>query len=208
MINTVNMFSLRQQILTAARHLFLSEGLSSISMRRIAADIGVSATAIYRHFRSKDELLDDLAEEGFALLEIFLRRGVQADGSLNGQARAPGDSVQAVVQLTRDYLAFALEHSRYFELMFLKPRKNQRRFPQDFKQKKSKSFLILQELVTACIREEVFRGDDAMDVTLTIWAHLHGLVCLNWLGRFGDRPNRFESIYRGSVSRLLRGLLA
>ncbi len=200
------MLSLRQQILTAARHRFLKEGLSAISMRRIAADIGVSATAIYRHYQGKEDLLDDLAEEGFALFEIYLRRGANHVENGNDAAESSNGYIQRVLRLTEDYLSFALEHERYFGLMFLESRKNLRRFPRDFEQKKSQSFLILQDLVSTCIRFEAFRKDDPMQVTLTLWAHIHGLVSLYMLGRFGTETSRFRAIYNQSVQRLLRGL--
>src|SRR5215203_1044247 len=60
---------LRQEILDAARDLFVSEGYQAVSMRKIADKIEYSPATIYLHFRDKDELLDCLLEEAFAKLD-------------------------------------------------------------------------------------------------------------------------------------------
>ncbi|PYQ72070.1 MAG: TetR family transcriptional regulator, partial [Acidobacteria bacterium] len=48
---------LRQQILDAARALLVREGYDSLSMRRVAERIDYSPTAIYLHFKDKQELV-------------------------------------------------------------------------------------------------------------------------------------------------------
>jgi AcrR family transcriptional regulator len=53
-------------ILAAALHLFAHSGYEAASMRRIAADVGVQAAALYRYFPTKEDLL-------FALLEGHMR---------------------------------------------------------------------------------------------------------------------------------------
>ncbi|ANF83253.1 hypothetical protein A3K93_13485 (plasmid) [Acinetobacter sp. NCu2D-2] len=58
----------RQEILQAARHLFLTEGYDSTSISRIASDAQVAANTIYWYFKNKDELLvsilnDDLNKQ-------------------------------------------------------------------------------------------------------------------------------------------------
>src|SRR5438105_15317354 len=59
---------LRQQILDAARALLVREGYDSLSMRRVAERIDYSPTAIYLHFKDKQELVFSLCEESFAKL--------------------------------------------------------------------------------------------------------------------------------------------
>jgi AcrR family transcriptional regulator len=56
----------RETILAVAQQIVSSEGLGKLTMRRIGADLGVDPTAVYRHFRSKDDLLDRLAERIFS----------------------------------------------------------------------------------------------------------------------------------------------
>jgi AcrR family transcriptional regulator len=56
----------RETILAAAQRIVSTEGLAKLTMRRIGAELGADPTAVYRHFRSKDELLDRLAERIFS----------------------------------------------------------------------------------------------------------------------------------------------
>lgn len=55
----VNAAVTRAQILQAADDLFYAEGLSSVSMDRIAERAGVTKKTLYYHFRSKDDLMGD-----------------------------------------------------------------------------------------------------------------------------------------------------
>jgi AcrR family transcriptional regulator len=56
----------RASILEAAERIVGSEGLSKLTMRRIGSELGVDPTAVYRHFRNKEELLSCLAVRLFS----------------------------------------------------------------------------------------------------------------------------------------------
>ena len=65
---------LRQQILDAARDLLVRDGYEKLSMRRVAERIDYSPTAIYLHFKDKQELVSSLCEGlGFKPSQYFLR---------------------------------------------------------------------------------------------------------------------------------------
>src|SRR3974377_755544 len=59
---------LRQEIIDAARDLFVREGFENVSMRKISEKIEYSPTTIYLYFRDKADLLDCICEETFAKL--------------------------------------------------------------------------------------------------------------------------------------------
>jgi AcrR family transcriptional regulator len=52
----------RERILEASEAIVSREGLGGLTMRRIGAELGADPTAVYRHFRNKDELLRELAD--------------------------------------------------------------------------------------------------------------------------------------------------
>jgi AcrR family transcriptional regulator len=60
----------RERILTAAETIVGSEGVGKLTMRRIGAELGADPTAVYRHFRNKDELLMELADRMFGTLPV------------------------------------------------------------------------------------------------------------------------------------------
>ncbi|NUK28131.1 TetR/AcrR family transcriptional regulator [Streptomyces lunaelactis] len=62
----------RERVLAAALELVDREGLSALSMRRVGAELGVEAMALYRYAPSKDALLDGLVEALFIELQDYL----------------------------------------------------------------------------------------------------------------------------------------
>lgn len=65
----------RERVLAAALELVDAEGLDALSMRRLAADLGVEAMALYHHADGKDGVLDGLVEVIFAEAERRLDEG-------------------------------------------------------------------------------------------------------------------------------------
>lgn len=184
------MASTRDRIVTAAERLYLTGGLHAVTMRKVAHQLGISATALYRHVRNRDALIDALAERGFGVFIGYLRR------------RARGDPLRV---LWDNYLAFALDHPRLYALIFVEHRRRPRRFPDDFAAHASASFDVLHDVV----REEMRRGrlasDNSLEVALGLWAHIHGLVSLHQAGRFSDERS-FRRVYFRAIDRHLDGL--
>lgn len=60
----------RERIVDAARALVDSEGLEALSTRRLAARLGVSGPSLYNHFRTKDEILEAVADSVSAQVDL------------------------------------------------------------------------------------------------------------------------------------------
>ena len=58
----------QESVLDAAQLVADRDGLTALTMRRLAAEVGVEAMSLYHHFRNKDALLDALADRVFAEL--------------------------------------------------------------------------------------------------------------------------------------------
>ncbi len=185
----------RNRICDATRSIIANDGVAGLSMRRIAAEVGVSATAIYRHFEDKNALVRAVVDEGFSLLEQRLRRACK------GQA-----GTRSILAILDGYVDFALAHPNYYDVMFLVPRQDVRRYPDDFQRRESTSFNLLRDLVSEAIAGGDFKSDDSLETALTLWSHVHGFVSLYRCGRFGDHPVRFRKACRRSVQRLIDGL--
>src|SRR6185295_8761728 len=91
---------LRQEILDAARDLFIREGFENVSMRKIAEKIEYSPTTIYLHFVDKADLLDCVCEETLQKLE----------NRLAAIALATPDTLDRLTAGLRAYIEFGLEH--------------------------------------------------------------------------------------------------
>ena len=82
----------RDEILDAAAELFTTQGYASTSTRSIADAVGVRQSSLYHHFKTKDEILEDLLE-GTVSGGLAFARTVAADAA--GEA-APGSRLHAV----------------------------------------------------------------------------------------------------------------
>jgi len=164
-------------------------------MRKIAEMVGVTAPAIYRHFRDKDELLNEIIVAGLESLEGYLQPAFDA-----------GTPYERLNRLIDNYLDFALEQPKYFDFAFLVPSRNVRRFAEEIARHDWKTFRFALEQVALCMEQGTFRKDDAMETAIVIWAEVHGLVTLFKMERFGADVGQFRQIYRRSVDRMLAGL--
>jgi AcrR family transcriptional regulator len=92
-IYAVNMAERKEQIVRAALDIADDRGLAAVSMRAVAARVGVTAMALYRHVGSKEELLDGVLE--LLLAELPLP---DADESWESRLRALGSAVRELAR--------------------------------------------------------------------------------------------------------------
>ena len=101
--------SLRDQIRDTARELFAREGYESVSMRRIGAEVGCSAMAIYRHYENKEELLLSISEETFTHMIRLL----------DETRKGPGTRVEVLRRCLRTIVDFHLSHPNHYKVTYM-----------------------------------------------------------------------------------------
>ena len=191
----------REVILEATRRLSASDGLHGLTMRKVAAEVGVTAPALYRHFGNKAELIEALIEEARAAFLGFLT------DSLSGAT--PWERLQLA---QRAFLRFALERPDAYELLLMTP--NQMGLfgmPAGLDQWRGEppaSFRVCVDRVAECIRSGDLREGDPTELALTLSGTAHGLVCLYLAGRFGPDPAVFERLFETCMNHLYQGLRA
>src|SRR5437867_2767362 len=160
------MSDLRGRITVAAQELFAAEGIEGISMRKIADRVGVTATALYRHFRDKDEILEEIINAGLAILEKYLAPALKAE-----------DPYRRLRGLIDAYLRFALEQPRYFDLAFQVPGPTTH-FSEALERHSHITFRLAVEQVSLCMDTGIFRKGDPIETAVYLWSTAHGLVML------------------------------
>ncbi|MCD8552685.1 TetR/AcrR family transcriptional regulator [Seleniivibrio sp.] len=103
---------LREKILSVARKTILKDGIASLSMRRIAAEIDYSPTAIYTYFKSKDEIIFCVCDEIFAQVAGLIAAAVDENNT-------PEENLKRCM-LT--YAKFGLENQDSYTIAFMTPR--------------------------------------------------------------------------------------
>ncbi len=162
--------ALRQNIMDAARELFVKEGYDNVSMRRVADKIEYSPTTIYLYFEDKASLLYAICEETFAKLA----KRMEAI-TLKGD-----EPIEALRRGCRAYVDFGLKYPNHYKLTFI----NHPQHPGDDKRHLReesmgmKAYGNLRAGVQACIQAKRFRTTDVEAVTQMIWAGGHGITSL------------------------------
>jgi AcrR family transcriptional regulator len=165
--------SRRGEILAAASRIFLEEGFAHATMRRIAAAVGVSTTALYVYFPDKMAILQAIAEATFTDLLAVLEANQQRPAPLPERFRAG----------LRAYIEFGLSRPDAYRLTFLSSSASSSRTckPCDTLQPieaADHSFAILQHDIEAMMEGGLFRPGPSLPTAEAVWACLHGTTAL------------------------------
>jgi AcrR family transcriptional regulator len=186
----------REHILNCACDLYLEDGLEGFSMRKLARAVGVTAPALYRHYESKERLLIDVVGEAYKRLAEYLYRGLQG--------RTPEERFRMAGE---EYLTFALENPRMYEVLFTLP--DLVRLPEPPEEVRDQACAIGQfwnDRVRECMDASILRAGDPDEVGQTLWAHAHGLISLYLRGNLPVDERGLRAMYRASTHRILIGL--
>ena len=108
--NTYHHGDLRAVLLDETARILREEGESALSLRALAANVGVSRTAPYHHFKDKQSLLCAVAEEGFVRFEQAMAKALTEGRGHGGQ--------HAMRHWAKAYVSFALNNAEYYDLMY------------------------------------------------------------------------------------------
>lgn len=177
------------QITHAATNIYAAEGPKGLTMRRVAAAIGVTAAALYRHFRNKDALLDAVADAA----EKQLGRSLETP-------RRPRPRGNAALAMMERALEFSLRHQHLFQLLS----RRQRKLPGP-PSPRSRVAIMNHEVVTAMERGQLGR-DVPERVSDALWAQMCGLVALRERGDMPLEERPLREMWLASARRLFGGV--
>jgi AcrR family transcriptional regulator len=153
-------------ILAAARDLLAEGGLEALSMRAVASRIGLSATAIYHWFDSKETLVDRVVTHGFERSEAYLWKAID---------HLPAGSIERFAALGEAYIRFAMENRQYFKIIFA----IQPDAPRQIDDVPGKGgYRVLRRCVVEAMEAGNIRKADPDVVVLYLWSLVHGLVTI------------------------------
>lgn len=153
-------------ILEAARDILAGGGLEALSMRALAAKVGLSATAIYHWFDNKDELVDRVVAHGFRRSEAYMRKAIED---------LPPGSMERVTALGEAYIRFALENQAYFKIIFA----IQTPAPRQIEDVPGQGgYRVLRQCVVEAMEAGNMRRLEPDLVVLYLWSVVHGLVTI------------------------------
>jgi len=162
---------LRRRILDEAEALFAREGYGNVSMRKVAAAIEYSPTTIYRLFRDKADLMEQLVAEGYRTMRgryeaIFAAR--------------PASPLRTLKLVLREYVVFAVGHPNHYQLWFATSRLRMSGGRLEMRHG-STSYRVYRtwlELIDECKAAGELPPRGTLELFLPIWAAVHGLISL------------------------------
>ena len=157
---------LREALIVATRRLVVERGAENFTLADACRVAGVTTAAPYRHFRGKQEILEEIASRGFD----DLRERAMAVMAEKGEG-----TLEGIIAMGQTYVAFAVGETAVFRLMF----------GQQPSLKKAEHVLgtghacfahLIDQIALYCKCNRV-RGD-AQEIALRLWTFVHGAASL------------------------------
>jgi len=186
--------NLRRGLLDEALATIRADGIDGLTLREIGARLGVSRTALYRHFADKRALLAAVATEGFRML----RQQLIAAWEDGGRGRAAFEAMGVA------YVRFAAANPAHYRVMFggfVDPNA----CDPELAAEAAGAFRALVDALAALQRDAAVRGDDTMLMARYVWAVVHGVAMLGIDGQLRE-PGATEELMRYATERLRTGI--
>lgn len=161
-------------IVTATRSLLAQKDYQSVSMRAVATAAGITAGAIYRHFPSKEALVDHVVRTTLEAFEVEMLEVI---------AKLQPGSFDRVVALGQAYIRLADEKPEHFKILFtpVKP------IPNKLSELPGEGgFRLLKVCVAEAMEAGTIRRGDPELAAFFLWSRVHGIATLLMACSFGE----------------------
>jgi AcrR family transcriptional regulator len=155
--------NLRRTLIDASIAIIEESGPEALTLREVARRAKVSHTAPYRHFQDKSDLLAAVAEQGFIDLRAAIEQAWSHDTPPLDRLRQCGIA----------YVAFALERTAFFRVMFgaeLDPQRHP-----SARAAAEAAFETLVTVVAACQEAKQVSSGDTRKKACIAWSLVHGI---------------------------------
>ena len=149
-----------------ALKLFSREGYRSVSLRAIAREMELSATALYRYFDNKDALLAAIRAEGFQQLRE----------QLNTMRNNAASGLEAAREAMIGYISFGVEKPELYSLMYELDQRDFEEIPLVVESRR-RAFAEAEAMAKDMLKEGGRTGN-ANQMAHLFWISAHGLVAL------------------------------
>ena len=184
---------LRRALLDEALRTIQHDGVEALTLRTIGRALGVSRTALYRHFADKRALLSVVATEGFRMLKERLL-----------EAWSPG-GVRGFNAMGVAYIRFAMANPSHYRVMFGGFVDNAAR-DEELTREATAAFQALVDSLAALQRDGSVRKDDPLQLARFIWATVHGISMLIIDGQLRLQQAQIDDLIQFAVERIHTGV--
>jgi AcrR family transcriptional regulator len=158
--------NLKEMFLKIAFDFIKTESIERLTLKVLSDATGTSRSAIYRHFDSKDALIETMVLKS---LSDFNKTIVNSLKDRNIPTR------ERVQQFAKNYIEFAKDNSSLYRLLFNKKYKNIRK---ESEIDKESGFIALKTTIEEGQKSDNFKQGDSNNYSIMLFALLHGLSSL------------------------------
>lgn len=164
----------RAELVQVAIKILEMEGLQALTLRRLAAEAGISRSTPYLYFQDKSELMEAICAETFRYLISKCERVMEDYAGYLDQMMAMG----------RYYLDFGIERPTLYHLIFAPKSPEDEVSPEV--QAVLDDYTALSEIPMRQAYEDGIVKYPPERLNPVLWASLHGLLCLCWAGHLSE----------------------
>jgi AcrR family transcriptional regulator len=188
---------LRNALLQEALRTIETRGVEHLTLRAVGETLGVSRTALYRHFSDKQALLALVGREGFRTL----REALTDAWNGHGRGRAGFEAMGLA------YINFAVTHPSHYRVMFGGFVESCSK-DEEFIQEATGAFQALVEAIVELQQTGVVRRDDPLILARFIWSVVHGVSMLVIDGQLRGADERGDALRQYALDRLRDAIMA
>jgi AcrR family transcriptional regulator len=182
---------LRRALIDQALRTIDTLGVEGLTLRGAGEALGVSRTALYRHFADKQALVAAVAREGFRTFRLALVDAWEGSGRGRAGIEAMGDA----------YLRFAVAHPAHYRAMFGRFVESCARDPELVEDAQG-AFQALVDALTEGQRQGWVRKDDPQMLARFVWSVTHGIAMLVIDGQLRDGDESGITLNRYAAERI------
>jgi len=160
---------LREVLIAATRELLIEHGPDGFTLADACRRAGVTTAAPYKHFRDKQEILEEIVTRGFDQLTDSNARAVAEKGS---------GTLEGITAMGISYVEFAVAQPAIFRLMFGELKKSKKVDGTGDACLKN----VVEEVALYCRRHG--HTADAQAIAVRLWTFVHGASSLELDGDY------------------------
>lgn len=185
---------LRESLIKMGLKLYNEEGAEKFSIRKVAALCNVSHAAPYKHFKSKDELINAISEYVFSNFENSLKEIAE---------KYKDNPYERIIELGKKYVCFMVENPDYLKFAFLQNAECEIAIEENkFRNEEYGSFNIFKDCAIEFFKSINVKEEQYAQDIIAMWSMVHGLATMLSYKTFvyeGDYTELVENILRKNL---------